>query len=72
LCRNYLLKHVIEERIEGRIEEKERRGRRRKQVLDDIKKKKEVWKSKEEAIDRPLWRTRFGRCYDPVVRQTTE
>jgi hypothetical protein len=27
---------------------------------------------KEEALDRTLWRTRFGRVYGPVVRQTTE
>jgi hypothetical protein len=27
---------------------------------------------KEEALDRILWRTRTGRGYGPVVRQTTE
>jgi hypothetical protein len=27
---------------------------------------------KEEALDRTLWRTRFGRGCRPVVRQTTE
>jgi hypothetical protein len=27
---------------------------------------------KEEALDRTLWRTRFGRGYGPVVRQTIE
>jgi hypothetical protein len=27
---------------------------------------------KEEALDRTLWRTRFGRGYGPVVKQTTE
>jgi hypothetical protein len=27
---------------------------------------------KEEALDRTLWRTRFGRGYGPVVRQATE
>jgi hypothetical protein len=26
----------------------------------------------EEALDRTLWRTRFGRVYGPVVRQTTD
>ena len=36
------------------MEETGRRGRRRRQVLDDLKKKKEVWKLKEEALDRPL------------------
>jgi hypothetical protein len=27
---------------------------------------------KEAALYRTLWRTRFGRGYGPVVRQTTE
>jgi hypothetical protein len=27
---------------------------------------------KEEALDRTLWRTRFGRGYGPVVRQTAK
>jgi hypothetical protein len=49
-----------------------RRGRRRKQLLDDLKEKKRYCKLKEEALDRNLWRTRFGRGYGPVVRQTTE
>jgi hypothetical protein len=26
---------------------------------------------KEEAQDRTLWRTQFGRGYGPVARQTT-
>jgi hypothetical protein len=49
-----------------------RRGRRRKQLLDDLKEKKRYWKLKEEALDHALWRTRFGRGYGPVVRQNTE
>jgi len=72
LRRNYFLKHVIEGKTDGRIEEAERRGRRRKQLLDDLKKNKEVWKLKEEGLDRPLWTYCFGRGYGPVVRQTTE
>jgi hypothetical protein len=34
--------------------------------------KKRNWKLKEEALDRTMWRIRFGRGYGPVVRQTTE
>jgi hypothetical protein len=49
-----------------------RRGRRRKQLLDDLKEKRRYWKLKEEAIARTLWRTHFGRGYGPVVRQTAE
>jgi hypothetical protein len=46
----------------------ERRGRRRKQLVDDLKEKRRYWKLKEEALDRTLWRTRFVRGYGPVVR----
>jgi hypothetical protein len=70
--RNCLLKHVIEGKLEGRIEMTGRRGRRRKQLLDDLKEKRRYWKLEEETLDRTLWRTRFGRDYGPVVRQTTE
>jgi hypothetical protein len=63
---------VIEGKLEGRIEMTGRRGRRRKQLLDGLKEKKRYWKFKEEALDRTLWRTRFGRSYRPVVRQTTD
>jgi hypothetical protein len=63
---------VIEGKLEGRIEMTGRQGRRRKQLLDDLKEKRRYWKLKEKALDRTLWRTRFGRDYGPVVRQTTE
>jgi hypothetical protein len=43
LCRNCLLKHVIEGKLEGRTEMMGRRGRRRKQLLDDLKEKKSYW-----------------------------
>jgi hypothetical protein len=72
LRRNCLLKHVIEGKLEGRIEMMRRRGRRRKQPVDDLKENRTYWKLKEEALDRTLWRTRFGKGYGPVVRQTTE
>jgi hypothetical protein len=61
LHRNYLLKHVAEEKLEGRMEMTGRRGRRRKQLLDDLKEKTRYWKLKEEALDRTVWRTRFGK-----------
>jgi hypothetical protein len=70
LRRNCLLKHVIAGKIEGRIKETGRRGRRRKQLLEDLKEKRGYWKLKEEALDCTPWRTRFGRGYGPVVRQT--
>jgi hypothetical protein len=40
LRRNVLLKHVIEGKLEGRIEMTGRRGRRLKQLLDDLKEKR--------------------------------
>jgi hypothetical protein len=46
LRRNCLLKHVIEGKIEGRIEMTERRGRRRRQLLDDRKERRRYWKLK--------------------------
>jgi hypothetical protein len=63
---------VIEGKLGGRIEMTERQDRRRKQLLDDLKEKRRYWKLKEEALDRTLWRTRFGRGYGPDVRQTAE
>jgi hypothetical protein len=48
------------------------RGRRRKQLLDDLKKTRGCWKCEEEALDRTLYRTRFGWGCGPVVRQTTD
>jgi hypothetical protein len=49
-----------------------RRGRKRKQLLDDLKEKSVYWRVKEETLGRSPWRTRFGRGYGVVVRQTTE
>jgi hypothetical protein len=68
LLRNCRLKHVIVGKIEGRIEVTVRRGRRHKQLLDDLKEKKECWKLEEEALDSILWRTGFGRGYGRVRR----
>jgi hypothetical protein len=72
LRRNCFLKHVIKGKLEGMIEMIGRRGRRRKQLLDELKEKRRYWKLKEEALDRTMWRTRFGRGYRPVARQSTE
>jgi hypothetical protein len=63
---------VIEGKLQGRIEITGRRGRRRKQLLEDLKENRRYWKLKEAAFDRTLWKTPFGRGYGPVVRQTTE
>ena len=70
VCRNCLLKQVIEGKIKGEIEMTRRQGRRRKQLLDDLKDRRGYCHLKEEAVDRNMWRDRFGRCFEPVVRQT--
>jgi hypothetical protein len=38
--------------------------------LGSVIRKLNYWKLKEEAQDRTLWRTQFGRGYWPVARQT--
>jgi hypothetical protein len=63
LSRNCLLIHIIEEKIEGRIEMTMRRGRRCKHLLDDFRETRGYRKLKEEALYRPLWLSRFGRDY---------
>jgi hypothetical protein len=78
MCLNSETSIIIFERYQtrgksdGRIEMTGRRGRRRKQLLDDLKEKRRYRKLKEEALDRNLWRTRFGRDYGHVGRQTKE
>jgi hypothetical protein len=50
-CRNCLLKHVTEGKIEGRIEVMARQGRRCKKLLDDLEEKRGYCKLQEEALD---------------------
>jgi hypothetical protein len=42
LHRNFLLKCVIEGKVQGRIDVRGRQGRRHEQVLDDLKKRKDT------------------------------
>ena len=67
LRRNCLLKQIIEGKIKGLIEVTRRRGRRRKKLLDDLKDRRGYCQLKEEALDRTMWRNRFGRGFGPVV-----
>ena len=68
LRRNCLLKQFIK----GKKEVTRRRGKRRKKLLDDLKDRRGYSHLKEEALDRTMWRNRFGRFAGPVVRQITE
>ena len=72
LRRNCLLQQVIDGKIQGGIEVPGRQGRRRRKLFYDIKERRGYSYLKEEALDRTMWRTRFGRGFGPVVRQTTK
>jgi hypothetical protein len=49
-----------------------RRGRRRSKLLDELKERIGYSHLKEEALDRNMWRVRFGRSFGPLVRQTAK
>ena len=68
LRRNCLLKHIIE----GGVEVTGRKGRRRKQLLDDLKETRGYWKLKEKTLESSAWGTLIGRGCEPVIRRTTE
>jgi hypothetical protein len=72
LRRNCLLQRVIERMIQGGIEVTERQRRRRRKLLDNLKEGWGYSHLKEEALDRTMWRARFGKGFGPVVRQTTK
>jgi hypothetical protein len=63
---NGLIKHIIEGKTEGTD-----KRRRSKELDGELKETRGHWKLKENAIDRNLWRTLFGRGYGPAVRETT-
>jgi hypothetical protein len=63
LRRNCLLQQVIEGKIKGGLEVTGRRGRRRRKLLDDLKERRGYSHLKEEALDRTMWRARFGRGF---------
>ena len=72
LCRNCLLKQVIEGKIKGEMEVTRRQGRRRRKLLEYLKDRRGYSHLKEEALDRTTWRNHFGGGFEPVVRQNTE
>jgi hypothetical protein len=71
LHRNCLLQQVFEGKIKGEMEVTRRRGRRRKQLLDELKDRRGYSYLKEEALNHTVWRNHFGRGTGPVIRQTT-
>ena len=49
-----------------------RRGTRRRKLLGGLEEGKGYSHLKEDALDRTMWRARFGRGFGPVVRQTAK
>jgi len=47
-------------------------ARRCKKLLDELKDRRGYSHLEEEALDRTMWRNRFGGGFGPVVRQNTE
>jgi hypothetical protein len=72
LRRNCRLKQVIEGKIKGRIAVIWRRGRRRRKLPDDLKEMTGYSHLKEYALYRTMWRDRFGRGFERVVRLLNE
>ena len=70
--RNCLLQRIIEGKTQGEIEVIGRQGRRRRKLLDDLTERRGYSHLKEKALDRTMWRARFGRCFGTVVRQITK
>jgi hypothetical protein len=66
LSRNCILQQVIEGKIKVVIEVTGRRGRRRRKLLYDLKDRRRYSHLKEEALDRTMWRHRFGGGFGPV------
>jgi hypothetical protein len=53
------------------MEMAERREKKYKQLLDDIKETRRYWKLTEGTLNLTFWRTRCGRGSGPDVRQNT-
>jgi hypothetical protein len=72
LRRNCQLQQVIEGKIEVGIVVTGRRGRRCRKLLDDLKERRGYSHLKKKALNRTMWRARFGRCFGPIIRQTAK
>jgi hypothetical protein len=59
-------------KLEGGIEVTGRQGRKRKQLVEDLKGTIVYGNMEGKTLYRTEWRTRFGRGCGPVVRQTAE
>jgi len=64
LRRNCLIQRVTEGKIQEGIEVTGRQGRRRRKLLDNLKDRRGYSHLKKEALDRTMWRARFGKALD--------
>jgi hypothetical protein len=69
---NCFLRQVFEGKIKGGTEVTERRGRRRRKLLDELKERRLYEHLKEKALNHAMWTARFERGFGPVVRQTAK
>jgi hypothetical protein len=67
----YIFYNGLLKKYKRGIEVKGRRGRRRRKLLDDLEERRGYSHLKEKALDRTMWRDRFGTGFGPVVKQTT-
>jgi hypothetical protein len=67
---NCLLKHVIEGKLEGRIEETERRGGRRKHLLDDLQKTGIYWELESGRTRSHFMENRLGKSLQTCGKTT--
>ena len=71
MCRNCLIRQVIEGKVKRKMEMTRKRGRRRKKFLDDLREGR-GYSHLKETLNRTMWRNRFGGGIGPVIRQITE
>ena len=64
LCRNCLLRRVIEGKVKGGIEVTGRRRKRRRKLLDNLKEMRGYRHLKEEVLDRTVWRAGLEGALD--------
>ena len=53
---NYLIKHITEGNVEGRLEVTGRRGRRHRKLLDDFLEERGYCKLKSHYVEKSLWK----------------
>ena len=75
MFRNCLLKHVTEGKVEGTIEVIGRRGGRRKQLLDELKRKERILEIKtrsirSQCVENSLGKRLWSCCTDDRVNET--